>query len=221
MKSVSSKFLKASVVSQTAKHVLAGALVFLISLVSAGFYQFATQAAQEASLQTLPKADAIVVLTGEDNRIHSAVELLQAKNGKRLLISGVSTSVTDTAIFKAYAPKTANAFCCIDLDRLALDTKGNAEYTAKWAKLHDFNRIIVVTSSYHMPRSLNHLRQTMPSVDLIPAQVIPSDLKGKSTLFMMTSPKIIIEYAKYLVTRAKLGPVVKYMWTSLEMPTRS
>ena len=102
------------------------------------------------------------------------------------------------------------------MDRLALDTKGNAEHTAQWAELHGFKRVIVVTSSYHMPRSLEHLRHQMPAVDLIPAQVIPSDLKGKSTLSMMATPKVIIEYGKFLLTRANLEPVVKYMWTSLD-----
>jgi len=206
---------------QLAKTGVTCVLVFCMSLLGVGLYQFASIAAKEASLQSLPTADAIVVLTGEDSRIHSAIELLQAKNGKRLLISGVSNDVSDKAILKAYAPKTANAYCCIDLDRLALDTKGNAEHTANWAALHGYKRMIIVTSSYHMPRSLTHLRQTMPNIELIPAQVIPSDLQGKSTLSMMISPKVIIEYGKYLLTRTRLEPVVKYMWTSLETTTKS
>ena len=204
-----------------AKTGFACVLVFCMSLFGVGLYQFASIAAKEATLKSLPTADAIVVLTGEDSRIHSAMELLQARNGKRLLISGVSNDVSDNAVLKAYAPQTANAYCCIDLDRLALDTKGNAEHTADWAKHHGFKRMIVVTSSYHMPRSLAHLRKTMPNVELIPAQIIPSDLQGKSTLSMMASPKVIIEYGKYLLTRTKLEPVIKYMWTSLETTAKS
>jgi uncharacterized SAM-binding protein YcdF (DUF218 family) len=192
------------------------AIVFCLSFLSISLYQFALIATQEARLDALPKADAIVVLTGEDTRIHSAVELLKQAHGKRLLISGVSEKVSDKTIIKAYAPSTTTANCCIDMDRLSLDTEGNAEHTAKWASLHGFNRLIVVTSSYHMPRSLDHLRRKMPLAELIPAQVIPQDLKGKNALSMMFSPKIMIEYGKLLLTRLKLEPVAKYMWTSLE-----
>lgn len=206
---------------KSAKTLFAAALVFCISLLTLSFHQFASQASKEANIKALPKADGIVVLTGDNGRINSAVNLLQAQHGKRLLISGVSNSVSDKAIFNTYASHVAGTYCCIDLDRLALDTKGNAKHTAEWAQRHGFNNVIVVTSSYHMPRSLEHLRNAMPNVNLIPAQIIPSDLKGKSTLSMMTSPKVIIEYGKYLLTRAKLEPVVKYMWTSLETTTKS
>ena len=208
-------------IKQASKLAFAAVVVFCISLVSAGFYQFASQASKEAELKNLPKADAIVVLTGEESRIHSAVELLQARYGERLLISGVSNRVSDKTILKAYMPADANTFCCVDLDREAMDTKGNAEHTANWAALHKYKRVIVVTSSYHMPRSLEHLRQRMPNVDLIPAQIIPHDLKGKSTLSMMISPKVIVEYGKFLLTRTHLEPVVKYMWTSLDFRTSS
>lgn len=206
---------------QAAKLFVACLTVFAISLFSAGLYQFAHHASQEVSLNTLPTADAIVVLTGEEDRIHSAVELLKTKNGKRLLISGVSNSVSDNTILKTYAPKTANAFCCIDLDRMALDTKGNAIHAANWANQHGFKKVIIVTSSYHMPRSLDHLQRTMPGIELIPAQIIPEDMQGKSALSIMTTPKVIVEYTKFLVTRAHLDPVAKYMWTSLDLRTNS
>lgn len=201
---------------QIARLSVMSAAVFCLSFLCISLYQFALISAKEARLDTLPKADAIVVLTGEDKRIHSAVELLKQAHGKRLLISGVSEEVSDKAIIKAYAPDNTTANCCIDLDRLSLDTEGNAEHTAEWADQHGFNRLIVVTSSYHMPRSLDHLRRQMPLAELIPAQVIPQDLKGKNTLSMMFSPKIMIEYGKLLLTRLKLEPVAKYMWTSLD-----
>ena len=204
---------------QAAKLLVACAAVLCISLLSAGLYQFASHASKEAAINNLPTADAIVVLTGEDNRIHSAVELLKAKYGKRLLISGVSNTVSDKTILNIFAPKTADASCCIDLDRLALDTKGNAEHTANWAKKHGFKKVIIVTSSYHMPRSLDHLKRTMKGIELIPAQIMPKDMQGKSALSMMANPKVIIEYTKFLLTRIHLDPVAKYMWTSLDLRT--
>jgi len=205
-----------SCIKFSGKMIFACAVVFAITVFATSFYQFAEKATWQANLDALPKADAIVVLTGEDSRIYSAVELLKAQNGKRLLISGVSTAVSDKTVYETYASKNAERYCCIDLDRLSLDTKGNAKQTAHWAALHDFRRLIVVTSSYHMPRSLEHLRKEMPAIDLIPAQIVPADLKGKSALAMMTNPKVLIEYGKLLLTRIHLDPIAKYMWTSID-----
>lgn len=221
MKMQSLKISYLARLTQATKLVFAGALVFAISLFGAGLYQFASGASYEANLDSLPKADGIVVLTGEGSRIHSGIELLEGQHGKRLLISGVSNKVSDKTVLNAYAPKATSTKARIDLDRMAMDTKGNAEHTARWAYLHGFKQVIVVTSSYHMPRSLEHLSNAMPSIELIPAQVIPSDLKGKSTLSMMLSHKVITEYVKLLLTKAQLEPVMKYMWTSLHFRTKS
>jgi uncharacterized SAM-binding protein YcdF (DUF218 family) len=190
--------------------------VFVICLLVLGFYSFSTKATQEADLRSLPRADGIVVLTGEESRIHYAIKLLQARHGKRLLISGVSTKVSDRTVLNTYALDNPERYCCIDMDRLSLDTKGNAKHTAEWISLHDFKRVIVVTSSYHMPRSLEHLRKQMPSVEFIPAQMMPSDLKGNSNFAMMASSKVLIEYGKYLVTKLHLEPVLKYVRASLD-----
>lgn len=196
------------------KILLLGLMTFAITVFLTGFYHFAANANKEVNLKALPKADAIVVLTGENSRIYSAMELLEARNGKRLLISGVSKEVSDKTVYEAYAPASAERYCCIDLDRRSLDTKGNAKQTAQWASLHGFKELIVVTSSYHMPRSLEHLRKEMPHLKLIPAQIIPSDLKNKSVFAMMTNPKVFIEYGKLLLTHINLDPVAKYVWTS-------
>ena len=53
----------------------------------------------------------------------------------------------------------------------ATDTIGNAKETAEWAKQHDFKRIIVVTSDFHMARSLTELRMAMPKVEFVPHAV--------------------------------------------------
>lgn len=215
-----SKFLSKRL-RQTIRLAFTGIIVFCLCVLLIGFYNFSSQAKKQADLNNLPKADAIVVLTGEEVRIRSAVKLLKSQYGKRLLISGVSKKVTDRTVIETYAAQSVERYCCIDLDRLSLDTMGNAKHTAEWVYLHNFEEVIVVTSSYHMLRSLELLRQEMPSVQLIPAQVIPSDLKGKSTLAMMASPKVIIEYGKLLVTKARLEPLAKYVWTSLDLRTNS
>ena len=57
--------------------------------------------------------------------------------------------------------------CCIDLDRSALNTFGNALETRRWAREHNFNSLIVVTSNWHMPRAMAELTHQLPDVTLI------------------------------------------------------
>ena len=44
--------------------------------------------------------------------------------------------------------------CCVDLDYDALNTVGNAEMADLWARNLGFKELILVTSDYHMPRTL-------------------------------------------------------------------
>ena len=191
-----------------------GFVVFFV-----GFSQFVNQITQPVDLEKLPRADAIVVLTGEGSRIHTAIDLLESHRGKRLLITGVGSSVSDQTIFKTYAPKQQEIACCIDLDRQALDTKGNAKYTANWVSLNGFENLIVVTSNYHMPRSLELLQREMPEVTLIPAPVSSKSLGSRSIISLIASPKVMVEYGKLIASRFYLEPVVKYVWTALETRT--
>src|SRR5579862_9456507 len=90
-----------------------------------GFFWFALQIpTEEVPLDR--KADGIVVLTGAAARIPDAIELLAAERGKRLLITGVHRD-TSTREVARVTPLYKNYFaCCIDLDRSALNTFGNA-----------------------------------------------------------------------------------------------
>jgi uncharacterized SAM-binding protein YcdF (DUF218 family) len=120
---------------------------------------------------SLQSADAIVALTGGEDRIFEAVRLLAWGKARRLLISGVNrtTSKPELISLNALDGRDAVLFrCCVDLDKRALNTVDNAMQTAAWVKNHGFRSLIVVTSNYHMPRSLIELRQHMPDVEMIP-----------------------------------------------------
>ena len=67
--------------------------------------------------------------------------------------------------------------CCVDLDYSALNTLGNAVQARRWAPEHDFNSLIVVTSSYHMPRAMAELAHQLPDVALIPFPVVSDRLR--------------------------------------------
>ncbi|WP_420434074.1 YdcF family protein [Hyphobacterium sp.] len=113
------------------------------------------------------EADGIIALTGGEGRLQRAVSLLEDGAGRRLLVSGVNPSVTAEALRSTADIDPALFACCIDLGREATDTVGNAREALEWAEAHAFDRIIVVTSDYHIPRSILELRAVMPDRVLI------------------------------------------------------
>jgi uncharacterized SAM-binding protein YcdF (DUF218 family) len=142
-----------------------------------------------------PRADAIVALTGEGGRLAPAVTLLEKGNGKRLLITGVNKLISKKSL------KTllhgGNIFdCCADLGFSALDTRGNAEETARWVQTYGYKSLIIVTADYHMPRSLVEFGAQMPGVKLIPYPIVPDT----SLLSPQSARRLNGEYVKYLAS---------------------
>jgi uncharacterized SAM-binding protein YcdF (DUF218 family) len=113
------------------------------------------------------RADAIIILTGDDGRLTTGSQLLVEGLAPRLLISGVHQSVTRTDLQRISGLTDAAFNCCVELDRRATDTLGNAVETARWAQDNGYQRLIIVTSDYHLPRSLLHMEAAMPGIDLI------------------------------------------------------
>lgn len=151
--------------------------------------------------QGAEKAEAIVVLTGGKDRILTAVSLLKQNKAARLLISGVHADTSKQSIAKMAGIPGDLMNCCVDIDRLAMDTKGNATQTEKWAKAHSFSRIIVVTSNYHMPRSLMEMRTAMPQAHLLPYQVLHNHPANGNWYSSPSCLRLIAsEYIKYIAT---------------------
>jgi uncharacterized SAM-binding protein YcdF (DUF218 family) len=121
---------------------------------------------------SLPRADAIVVLTGGELRLAVGAQLLKEGRGARLLISGVNPHTSRNDLRRASGLPARLFSSRVDIDYAAHTTSGNADETKAWAKSHGFTRLIVVTSSYHMPRSLMELRRTMPRITLVPHPVV-------------------------------------------------
>ena len=177
-------------------------------LLGGGFCWFVlTIPAEEVTLDR--NADGIVVLTGAASRIPDAIELLAAERGKRLLISGVHRATRAREIVRL-APLYSKFFtCCIDLDKAALNTFGNALETKRWTREHNFNSLIVVTSNWHMPRAMAELAHQLPDTKLIPFPVVSEKVKNEP---WWSNPEMarffLAEYLKYLfaLTRMRLDP---------------
>ncbi|MCR4282400.1 MAG: YdcF family protein [Bauldia sp.] len=152
-----------------------------------------------------PHAEGIVVLTGGSARIDGALRLLADRRASRLLISGVNPAVSPAALAGTIGPDLeAMLACCVDLGHTARDTIGNAAETRAWVEDQGFTSLIVVTSAYHMPRSLAELADAMPKVELIPYPVSNPELHlddwWKDTgAFAL----LVREYGKYLLTAAR------------------
>ncbi|WP_306119564.1 MULTISPECIES: YdcF family protein [unclassified Roseitalea] len=118
------------------------------------------------------EADGIVVLTGGRARLEPAVALLRQMDGARLLVSGVHAELGENTLRRTLGVSEALFACCIDIDKLALNTIGNARHTAQWAAEHGFDRLVVVTNDYHMPRSMLEMHRAMPDVALVAFPVV-------------------------------------------------
>ncbi|MCC3304126.1 YdcF family protein [Sneathiella sp. HT1-7] len=116
----------------------------------------------------------IVVLTGTPARLTAGFDLLKENEGARLLVSGVNSKVTRETLRQATGQSSELMNCCVDLGRLARNTEGNAYETSLWAKSNSFDSLAIVTSAYHMPRSLVELKRQMPDINLI-AYPVASD----------------------------------------------
>ncbi len=191
--------------------VVAAAATALLAF-GAGFVAFArTVASYVPGLP--PRADAIVVLTGGDLRLLAGARLLKEGRGARLLISGVNpqTSREDLRRLSGLSPRLFSSR--VDIDYAAHTTSGNADETQAWAKSRGYTRLIVVTSSYHMPRSLIELRRTMPRIALLPHPVVSNKVHAArwwSDPF--TARVLLAEYVKLLPSAARYGAARLLRW---------
>ncbi|OJW54004.1 MAG: hypothetical protein BGO67_08035 [Alphaproteobacteria bacterium 41-28] len=138
--------------------------------------------------------DGIVIFTGGETRLKVALSLFEQKKGKYLLISGVNPHST-LAEMVAHNPLRSH----ITLGYAARDTLGNAEETTAWARDYHIKTLRLITSNYHMPRSLLELRHLLPEVQILPHPVVgKSFLQPKWWLDPSTLRLVIQEYNKFL-----------------------
>jgi uncharacterized SAM-binding protein YcdF (DUF218 family) len=184
--------------------VLAGAAVAMAVVFLGGFGWFANHVSHLATPADPGKADAIIVLTGGQSRLDAAMSLLESGKGERLLISGVHPSATRRQLRIALGGDKKLFACCVDLDRTALDTIGNAEESAKWVENHDYGSIILVTNNYHMPRSLLEMGRLLRGAKLEPYPVVNSNLDNGEWLTKPEALRVLFtEYNKYLLALAR------------------
>ena len=174
-------------------------------LLTGGFFWFAMQISGEEVILDR-KADGIVALTGAASRIPDAIELLAAERGKRLLITGVHRATSASEIARLTPLYSKYFTCCIDLDKSALNTFGNALETRRWAREHNFNSLIIVTSNWHMPRAMAEVAHQLPDTALIAYPVMSEKVKSEPWWQSLDTTRFLFaEYLKYLFALGRMG----------------
>jgi uncharacterized SAM-binding protein YcdF (DUF218 family) len=188
----------------------ASLLAIMATALALGFLVFVgTLPAAEVKLAR--DADGIVVLTGGASRITDAIELLAAGRGRRLLISGANPATNRAEIMRLNPEFERVVRCCVDFDR-SINTLGNAVETRRWAKSSGFRSLIVVTSSYHMPRAMAEIAHQLPDVALVAFPVVTEKLKADPWWSSTATLRLLgSEYLKYLFskTRMSLNPTLR------------
>lgn len=154
--------------------------ILFIAMIISGFVRFAEDVSSLKPAEDLNQADAIVVLTGGTKRITQAVELFEQGVGEKLFISGVNPDISDQELQRVSGASQETFSCCIMLGRKAKDTIGNGKEIAEWASEMGYKKLVVVTSNYHMIRSLYELKTVSEDISFLPFPVMATDLKNTS-----------------------------------------
>lgn len=161
-----------------------------------GWMWFATNIALAEPEQEIKSVDAIIVLTGGNGRINAGLNLLNKKVAPKLFISGVSKNVTEEEVLKNWKKYNDTTPCCITLGFESTDTISNATEVEDWVQKNNVHSILLVTSSYHMPRATMEIKQRLPKIEITEYPVLSSDFKAWQGRFWVLS---FSEYNKSLL----------------------
>jgi uncharacterized SAM-binding protein YcdF (DUF218 family) len=194
---------------RTGHHLRAALLGVLVSSTASvlafaiGFLVF-VQSLERLERLPAERADGIVALTGGAQRIGDAIDLLAQGYAHRLLISGVNERTSREEIARLNPGQRRLVECCVDLDYRARNTIGNAIETRRWAERNGFRSLIVVTSAYHMPRTLDELDHVMPNLRKIPHSVVTPSLDPATWWHDPATARLLAsEYVKFVVMRLR------------------
>lgn len=163
-------------------------LAALVLLYAVGFLWFAAFLPQPLDAQ---RTDAVIVPTGGPGRIERGLTTVRTGEAKEMFVSGVARQVTPGEFAAEYDILPATMECCVTLGYAAVDTRGNAKEAAEWVETRKHRAIRLVTTDWHMRRTLSEFRDTMPEGVEILADAVPSN-PSLATLFA--------EYNKHLAS---------------------
>lgn len=162
------------------------------------------------------ETDAIVVLTGGRSRLEAGLDLLGAGRAHKLFISGVNPHVDRIELMRAAGHAVDD-----DLDRIVIghdadNTLGNARETAGWMQQEGYSSLRLVTSWYHMRRSLLEFERAMPQTRIIAEPVFAGHDGERWSGWVEVALLTVSEYDKYLATLVR--PEIAPIWPRIGEP---
>jgi uncharacterized SAM-binding protein YcdF (DUF218 family) len=149
----------------------------------AWFAMFLPQPAGDA------RTSAAVVFTGGEGRVARGLEVIARRQAPRLLVSGVDREVKGREFRAEYEIPAQRMACCITLGYESVDTRANADETARWLAKRKAKSVRLITSDWHMRRAALELAREMPAGFRIVRDAVPSQPSLRI---------LIVEYHKYL-----------------------
>ena len=151
---------------------------------------------------TLPKplagepTDAVIVPTGGPGRIARGLDIVERDLAKQLFVSGVDPEVKRGEFAAEFDVSRRTMECCVTLGYLAVDTRSNAGEAAQWLKENDFTSVRLVTTDWHMARTVSEFSSALPEGTVIEKDAVVSSPE-LATLFL--------EYNKLIAAAVSQG----------------
>jgi uncharacterized SAM-binding protein YcdF (DUF218 family) len=145
------------------KRALAVLVGLLLLAPVAGFSLFLADV-QRSTGNKPEKADVIVTFSGDPRRIQVAVKLLKNGLGRQLIIVGQDNQQEVELLRKGNHSLFA---CCVKVDHSSTNTAQDAELASKLIDRPTINSILLVTSSFHLPRASNELKHVLPDTRIV------------------------------------------------------
>ena len=169
----------------------------LIATFFFGFGYFVHQV-QAANNARAVRADAIVVFSGEPKRIGVAVTLLARGYAHQLFIVGQDNG-REIAQWQLY--NKALFQCCVKINQSSVNTAEDARLANRLLKSYHVQSLILVTSSFHMPRAIKELSREIPQTRIIPFGVTDDFYR---TSDIPKSPEVasafLAQYVLYIIS---------------------
>ena len=154
----------------------------------------------------------VVILTGGTNRIKEGFEVIYKLDKKsisnlKVLVSGTGKGFSKLSLQEKLNPNFDLRLieCCVELDGVSQDTYSNAIETSKWVSKNTIEEILLITSNYHIPRSILEFQNQMPNLKILYYPITPKQHQINEWLKSFeTFSLIFIEYCKYIIANVRI-----------------
>ena len=192
-------------------------LAFLFGLWIVGLIRYASDIPGKV-IDATTSTDAIVVLTGGSGRLNAGLDLLSKDLAGLMFVSGVYRGIDVRKLLQVTRRDPLGLEKRISIGN-AVNTRENAEETAKWVRQKAIKSLRLVTAAYHMPRSHLEFANVMPGVEIVPHPVFPEHVKQNEWwAWPGTAALMASEYNKYLMGWVRLR--TNYMFSRTSKPKK-